>query len=134
MNQQELQEKERLLEEKEQELNRREKQLDAFSAAMDAKKKQLYGKLPITVKQVDIILWISCGLLALVVVLIILEATGIFKSGYGWGCLLREAASFLMPLRSRCGYMSSRTRPVSFPCVNHGLIVPQRSPRNRVAR
>ena len=80
MNQQELQEKERLLEEKEQELNRREKQLDAFSAAMDAKKKQ-YGKLPITVKQVDIILWISCGLLAVVVVLIILEATGIFKIG-----------------------------------------------------
>ena len=69
------------MEEKEQELNRREKQLDAFSAAMDAKKKQLYGKLPITVKQVDIILWISCGLLALVVVLIILEATGIFKIG-----------------------------------------------------
>ena len=67
MNQQELQEKERLLEEKEQELNRREKQLDAFSAAMDAKKKQLYGKLPVTVKQVDIILWISCGLLAVVV-------------------------------------------------------------------
>ncbi len=81
MNQQELQEKERLLKEKEQELNQREKQLDAFSAAMDAKKKQLYGKLPVTVKQVDIILWISCGLLAVVVVLIILEATGIFKIG-----------------------------------------------------
>ena len=81
MNQQELQEKERLLEEKEQVLNQREKQLDAFSAAMDAKKKQLYGKLPVTIKQVDIILWISCGLLAVVFVLIILEATGIFKIG-----------------------------------------------------
>ena len=48
---------------------------------MDAKKKQLYGKLPVTIKQVDIILWISCGLLAVVFVLIILEATGIFKIG-----------------------------------------------------
>ena len=81
MKQQELEEKERLLQQKEQELNRREKELDGFSAAMDARKKQLYGKLPMTVKQMDIILWISCGLLAVVVLLIILEAAGIFKIG-----------------------------------------------------
>jgi len=81
MNEQELKEKEQRLQEKEQELNRREKELDGFSAAMDAKKKLLYGKLPITVKQVDIILWIAGGLLAVVVLLIILEAAGIFKIG-----------------------------------------------------
>lgn len=81
MNQQELEEKEQLLRQKEQELNRREKELDGFSAAMDARKKQLYGKLPMTVRQMDIILWISCGALAVVVLLIILEAAGIFKIG-----------------------------------------------------
>ena len=81
MNEQELKEKEQRLQEREQELNRREKELDGFSAAMDAKKKQLYGKLPITVKQVDIVLWIAGGLLAVVVLLIILEAAGIFKIG-----------------------------------------------------
>lgn len=81
MNEQELKEKEQHLQEREQELNRREKELDGFSAAMDAKKKLLYGKLPITVKQVDIILWIAGGLLAVVVLLIILEAAGIFKIG-----------------------------------------------------
>lgn len=81
MNEQELKEKEQRLQERERELNRREKELDGFSAAMDAKKKQLYGKLPITVKQVDIVLWIAGGLLAVVALLIILEAAGIFKIG-----------------------------------------------------
>lgn len=81
MNQQELEEKERQLRQREQELDRREKKLDGFSAAMDAKKKQLYDKIPMTLRQVDIILWISCGALAVVVLLIILEATGIFKIG-----------------------------------------------------
>lgn len=81
MNEQELKEKEQRLQEREQELNRREEELYGFSAAMDAKKKLLYGKLPITVKQVDIILWIAGGLLAVVVLLIILEAAGIFKIG-----------------------------------------------------
>ena len=81
MNREELEEKEQLLRQKEQELNRREKELDGFSAAMDARKKQLYGKIPMTVKQMDIILWIACGALAIVVLLIILEAAGIFKIG-----------------------------------------------------
>ena len=76
-----MEEKEQRLREKEQALNRREKELDGFSAAMDAKKKQLYGKLPITIKQIDVILWIAGGLLAVVVLLIILEAAGIFKIG-----------------------------------------------------
>ena len=48
---------------------------------MDVKKKALYDKVPMTVKQIDIILWISLGALAVVVVLILLEALGIFKIG-----------------------------------------------------
>ena len=48
---------------------------------MDARKKQLYGKLPVTLKQVDTVLWIACGALAVVVLLIILEAAGVFKIG-----------------------------------------------------
>ena len=65
----------------ERELDRREKELDGFSAAMDARKKQLYGKLPVTLKQVDTVLWIACGALTVVVLLIILEAAGVFKIG-----------------------------------------------------
>ena len=79
MNEQELLEREETLKQKEQELEEREKKLDAFSAAMDAKKKTLYGKLPITLKQVDMVLYIALGALGIVVVLIVLEALGIFK-------------------------------------------------------
>lgn len=81
MNERELKEKEQQLAQKEQELDRREKELDGFSAAMDARKKQLYGKLPVTLKRVDTVLWIACGALAVVVLLIILEAAGVFKIG-----------------------------------------------------
>ena len=81
MNERELKEKEQQLAQKEQKLDRREKELDGFSAAMDARKKQLYGKLPVTLKQVDTVLWIACGALAVVVLLIILEAAGVFKIG-----------------------------------------------------
>ena len=70
MNERELKEKEQQLAQKEQELDRRGKALDGFSAAMDARKKQLYGKLPVTLKQVDTVLWIACGALAVVVILL----------------------------------------------------------------
>ncbi len=76
-----ISEREEALRQREQELDRREKELDAFSAAMDAKKKNLYGKLPMTLKQVDTILYLALGALGIVVVLIILEAAGIFKIG-----------------------------------------------------
>ena len=79
MTEQELLEEEESLKQREQELNQREKKLDAFSAAMDAKKKSLYDKLPITLKQVDTILFIALGALGVVVVLSALEALGIFK-------------------------------------------------------
>lgn len=81
MTEQELLEKEEALRQKEQELDRREEKLDAFSAAMDARKKDLYGKLPITLKQVNTILYLALGALGIVVVLIVLEALGIFKIG-----------------------------------------------------
>ena len=81
MTEQELLEKEEALKQKEQELDRREEKLDAFSAAMDARKKALYGKLPMTLKQVDTILYLALGALGIVVVLIALEALGIFKIG-----------------------------------------------------
>ena len=81
MNEQELLEREEALKQKEQELEKREKKLDAFSAAMDAKKKAIYGKLPMTLKQVNTILYLALGALGIVVVLILLEALGIFKIG-----------------------------------------------------
>lgn len=81
MTEQELLEKEEALRQKEQELDRREKKLDAFSAAMDARKKALYGKLPVTLKQVDTTLYLALGALGIVLVLIVLEALGIFKIG-----------------------------------------------------
>ena len=48
---------------------------------MDARKKALYGKLPVTLKQVDTILYLALGALGIVLVLIVLEALGIFKIG-----------------------------------------------------
>ena len=81
MTEQELLEKKEALRQKEQELDRREEKLDAFSAAMDARKKALYGKLPVTLKQVDTILYLALGALGIVLVLIVLEALGIFKIG-----------------------------------------------------
>ena len=81
MTEQELLEKEEALRQKEQELDRREKKLDAFSAAMDARKKAIYGKLSVTLKQVDTILYLALGALGIVLVMIVLEALGIFKIG-----------------------------------------------------
>lgn len=81
MTEQELLEREEALKQKEQELEQREEKLDAFSAAMDAKKRALYDKLPVTLRQVNTILYLALGALGIVVVLIVLEALGIFKVG-----------------------------------------------------
>lgn len=59
----------------------RDKELDGFSSAVDARKKELYDKILVTKRQVDIILWIACGALTVVVILIILEAAGVYKIG-----------------------------------------------------
>jgi len=75
----ELAQREKALKEKEKALEAREKNLDAFSAAIQAKKESWYDKVHLSVRQLDVIIWIVSGLLALVALLIILEATGIFK-------------------------------------------------------
>lgn len=75
----ELAQREKALQEKEKALEAREKNLDAFSTAIQAKKEAWYDKVHLSVRQLDVIIWIVSGLLALVALLIILEATGVFK-------------------------------------------------------
>lgn len=77
----ELARRERALREKEAELDARERRLSAFSAAVKNKKESWYEKVPLSLRQVDVIIWVVSALLAIVVVLIILEAAGIFKIG-----------------------------------------------------
>ena len=71
---QELLEREKAVEAKEKEL-----QLGPFSQAVQNKKEDWYDKVKLSVKQLDIVIWIVSGLLVVVLILIILEATGIFK-------------------------------------------------------
>ena len=58
---------------------RQEGALSPFSLAVKAKKEEWYDKVKLTVRQMNAIIWIVSGLLAIVVILIILEAAGIFK-------------------------------------------------------
>ena len=74
----ELAAREKALNEREQALEKREKELSPFSQAVKLKKEEWYDKVKLTVKQMDVIIWIVSGLLAAVVVLIVLEAAGIF--------------------------------------------------------
>ena len=81
-----LREKERQLDQRENELKKREMALDKREAgpitqAIQEKKEYWYDKVPLNVHQLDIIIYIAVGALILVFVLIILEATGIFKIG-----------------------------------------------------
>ena len=52
-----------------------------FSNAVQQQKEMLYSRLPVTRKQVDIVLWLAVAALIVVVILIGLEAAGIFKIG-----------------------------------------------------
>lgn len=79
MNEKELEAREKALLEKEAALEKREKALDPFSLAVKNKKEEWYDKINLSVHQMDIIIYIVSGLLAIVVLLIILEAAGIFK-------------------------------------------------------
>ena len=81
MNEEELKRKEQELQEREAALNEREKKLDPFSAALQAQKYSWYEKIPLNLRQMNHIVWAVYGLLAIVAVLIILEATGVFKIG-----------------------------------------------------
>ena len=50
-----------------------------FSQAVNSRKEELYGKVPLSVKQLDIIIGVAVAALVVVFILIVLEATGIFK-------------------------------------------------------
>ena len=56
-----------------------EKKLSPFSQAVKAKKESLYDKVKVSLKTLDIIIWVAGIALAIVILLMILEATGIFK-------------------------------------------------------
>ena len=75
----ELAAREAALEERERAVEKRERALDPFSTAVKLKKEQYYSKVKLTVRQMNVIIWIVSGLLAVTVPLIILEAAGIFK-------------------------------------------------------
>lgn len=79
MTEKELEKREQELLEKEKELEKREKALDPLSLAVQMKKEQWYSKVRLSVKQLDVIIWITGGLLALVFLLMILEALGLFR-------------------------------------------------------
>ena len=71
---QELLAREKAVEEKEKELK-----LGPFSQAVQNKKEEWYDKIKLSVRQLDIVIWIVSGLLVVVLILIVLEATGVFK-------------------------------------------------------
>ena len=72
-------EQELLVREKAVEAKEKELQLGPFSQAVQNKKEEWYDKVKLSVKQLDVVIWIVSGLLVVVFILIILEATGIFK-------------------------------------------------------
>ena len=75
----ELEARERALREREQALEKRERELSPFSQAVKIKKEEWYDKVKLSLRQMDVTIWIICGLLTVVVLLIILEAAGIYK-------------------------------------------------------
>ena len=75
----ELARREAALEKREKELAEKEKQLGFFSQAVRDKKESWYDHIHVSVKTMDRIIWVVSILLAIVVILIILEATGVFK-------------------------------------------------------
>ena len=76
---QELRQREEALEKREKELEKKEKELGFFSQAVKNKKESLYDRIHVSVKTMDKVIWVVSILLAAVVILIILEATGVFK-------------------------------------------------------
>ena len=60
---------------------KKEKQLSPFSQAVKAKKESLYDKVKVSVKTLDVIIWVAAIALGAVIVLMALEAAGIFKIG-----------------------------------------------------
>ena len=75
----ELELREKALEEREKKLEKREKELGYFSQAVKDKKESWYDHIHVSVKTMDRVIWVVSGLLVIVFILIILEATGVFK-------------------------------------------------------
>ena len=75
----ELEQREKALEERERKLEKREKELGFFSQAVKDRKESWYDRIHVSVKTMDRIILVISVLLAIVVILIVLEATGIFK-------------------------------------------------------
>ena len=75
----ELEQREKALEEREKNLEKREKELGFFSQAIKDKKESWYDRINVSVKTMDKVIWAVSGLLVIVFILIILEATGVFK-------------------------------------------------------
>ena len=76
-----LAEREKALAEREKAVEERERRLDPISEAVRDKKEQWYSKVRLSLRQMNAIIYVLYGLLALVAVLIILEATGVFRIG-----------------------------------------------------
>ena len=79
MTEKELEKREKELLKREKALEKRERELDPISKAVQAKKEQWYSKVKLSVKKLDVIIWITGGLLAIVFIMMILESLGLFK-------------------------------------------------------
>lgn len=75
----ELELREKTLEEREKKLEKREKELGFFSQAVKNKKESWYDRINVSVKTMDRIIAVISFLLVITVILIALEATGVFK-------------------------------------------------------
>ncbi len=80
----ELRAREQALNAREEELRRREEALadKPFSRAVQRKKEAWYGKLNVSVRTMDVIIGVTATLLGIVVLLIVLEAAGIYKLSF----------------------------------------------------
>jgi len=67
--------------EKEQQEQTKKLPKDPFSQSVQRRKEELYSKVPLSLKHVNIILWLSVAALLAVIVLIALEAAGIYSIG-----------------------------------------------------
>ena len=74
-----IEQREKALEEREKRLEKRERELGFFLQAVRDRKESWYDHIHVSLKTMDTIIWIVSGLLAVVIILIILEATGVFK-------------------------------------------------------
>ena len=74
-----LEQREKALEEREKKLEKREKELGFFSQAVKDKKESWYDRINVSVKTMDKVIGVISILLVITVVLIVLEAAGVFK-------------------------------------------------------